>query len=172
MEHPDSVRIPVGVVVERRRGSTPWAEWVWRAAAVLTEVPDAAPWTLLRDEGEAALFYAGAAEIVLFPTDTDNYRHNLQQATPLVWVVLRPDEGAPQGWRLQTATVDAGEAHLYADSGNDLLEALPLPAPLAAVLAEYVATHHRDRGFHKRRRDRADPESLAHRPRGVPEEWE
>lgn len=161
--HPDSVTVPVGVVVERRRGVTPWADWVWRPCSVLLDLPDAEPWTLLRDEGEAALFYAGAADLTLYPTDTDNYRHTLQQDPPRLWAVLRPSESAPQGWRLQAVTVDAGEAEMYGGSAADMMEALPLPAPLVALLRDYVARHHKDRGFHKRRRDRADPEAMARR---------
>jgi hypothetical protein len=170
--HPDSVTVPVGVVVERRRGATPWAEWVWRPVAVLLDLPEAAPWTVLRDEGEAALFYAGSADITLFPTDTDNYRHTLQQEPPLLWVVLRPDPSAPVGWRLQAVTVDAGEAEIYGESPADLLEALPLPAPLVALLEDYVARHHKERIFHKRKRDRANPEALAQRRPGGAEEAE
>jgi hypothetical protein len=168
--HPDSVTVPVGVVVERRRGATPWADWVWRPAAVLLDLPEAEPWTLLRDEGDAALFYAGAADLTLYPTDTDNYRHTLQQEPPRLWAVLRPSDGAPQGWRLQAVTVDAGEAEIHAESATDVVEALPLPPPLVALLEDYVARHHKDRGFHKRRRDRADPEAMARRARMAEDE--
>jgi hypothetical protein len=40
------------------------------------------------------------------------------------------------------------------------------------LLEDYIARHHKDRGFHKRKRDRADPEALARRPRGGVEEDE
>jgi hypothetical protein len=169
IDHPDSLRLPVGVVVERRPATSPWAEWVWKPAAVLLDLPEVPPWTLLREEGGVALFYAGAADITLFPTDTDNYRHALQQTPPRLWVVLRPDAAAPQGWRLQAATVDAGEAEIYAESPSDLTEPLPMPPALAEVVEAYVARYHKERIFHKRRRDRADPEALARRPAGAEE---
>ncbi len=171
-EHRDSQRVPVGVVVERRRGVTPWSDWVWRPVAVLLDLPDAEAWTVLRDEGDATLFYAGAADLVLYPTDTDNYRHTLEQAPPRLWVVLQPAESTPLGWRLQAVTVDAGEAELHGESASAVMEALPLPAPLVVLLEDYIARHHKDRGFHKRKRDRADPEALARRPRGGVEEDE
>ena len=81
-------------------------------------------------------------------------------ASPSVWVVLREGD-APPGLVLHLVTVDAGEAHVYADAGNDLLEALPMPPGLRAVAEAFVAQHHVERRFHKRRRDRADPEALA-----------
>ena len=40
--------------------------------------------------------HAGAAEVALHPTDTDNYIHNLQLDPPRIWVVLRPVPEAPR----------------------------------------------------------------------------
>ncbi|MBU8538558.1 DUF3305 domain-containing protein [Falsiroseomonas tokyonensis] len=161
--NPDSLFIPLAVLVERRPGVTRWAEHAWRAIEVLEEAPEVVPWTLLRQEPDGrAVFFAGSAEVALYPTDTDNYRHNLASAQPLVWVLLRPAE-TPTGWRLQTVTADPGEAHLYADVGQDLLESLPMPPQLQAVMQDFCARHHKERGFWKRKRDQADPEALAHR---------
>ncbi len=162
LEVPGTIRIPLGVVAERRPGVTPWAEFAWSARDVIEDPPEIAPWTVLREEAGRTAFFAGIAEVALHPTDTDNYKHNLEAAEPLVWVVLRP-VGTSPGFALQTVTVDAGEAHLYADTGDDLLEALPMPARLRAQVEAFVAEHHRERGFHKRRRDRADTQSLGRR---------
>ncbi|MGX9962360.1 DUF3305 domain-containing protein [Roseomonas sp. F4] len=167
--NPDSLFIPLAVLVERRPGVTRWAEFAWRAIEVLEEAPDVPPWTVLREEPGRTVFFAGSADVALHPTDTDNYRHNLASAQPLVWVLLRPIEAAP-GFHLQTVTADPGEAHLYADVGQDLLESLPMPPRLLAVMTEFVARHHKERGFWKRKRDQADPEALAHRSRLTGEE--
>jgi hypothetical protein len=160
--NPDSIAIPLAVLVERRPGVTAWAEHAWRVVQVLEEAPAMAPWTLLRDDGERALFFAGTAEALLHPTDTENYKHNIEAAQPLVWVALRPVEAAP-GFMLQAVTVDPGEAHLHADAGSDLVEALPMPPGLLEVTRAFVAKHHKQREFHKRKRDRADPQALARR---------
>ena len=164
LEVPGTIRIPVGVVAERRPGVTAWADHAWSAREVLEEAPDLAPWTVLREEAGRTLFFAGSTDIALHPTDTDNYIHNLQQAMPCVWVVLRPVDDAP-GFFLQTVTVDAGEAQLFAESGNDLLEALPLSPRLRLIVERFVAEHHKQREFHKRKRDRADMDSLGRRSR-------
>jgi hypothetical protein len=163
--NPRAVRLPVAVLAERRPGVTRWEAEVWQAVEVLEQAPPVPPWTLLREQDGRALFFAGTAEVALFPTDTANYKHNLEAAQPLVWVTLRRSE-APPGVVLQTVTVDPGEAHLYADSGNDLLEALPMPPGLREATAAFVAEHHQEREFHKRKRDRADPQALARRGPG------
>ncbi|MGG5807860.1 DUF3305 domain-containing protein [Falsiroseomonas sp. CW058] len=162
---PDALFLPVGVLVERRPAVSRWADHVWRAVEVLEDAPEVPPWTVLREEAGRTLFFAGLAEVELHPTDTSNYKHNLEAATPLVWVILRPAAETPSGWRLQTVTVDPGEAHVHADVGADLLESLPMPPGLRAVTAGFVARHHKERGFWKRKRDQADPEALARRPR-------
>lgn len=160
--NPKSLRIPVAVLAERRPGVTQWAEHVWRVVEVLEAAPPVPDWTVLREEPGRTLFFAGAAEVALHPTDTSNYKHNLEAATPLVWVALRP-ASTPAGFALQTVTVDPGEAHLHADTGNDLVESLPMPAGLRAATEAFVAAHHVERQFYKRKRDKADPQALARR---------
>lgn len=168
-DNPDTLRIPLAVLAERRPGVTKWAEQVWRAAELLEHAPPVPPWTLLRQEDGRAIFFAGVADVALHPTDTANYKHNLEAAQPLAWVLLRPVEAAP-GLALHTITIDPGEAHIHADVGQDLLEALPMPPGLRAIAEDFVARHHRERGFYKRRRDQADPEALARRAPGLDDE--
>jgi hypothetical protein len=160
--NPNSLRIPVGVLAERRPAVTKWADDVWRVVEVLEDAPPVPPWTLLREEAGRSLFFVGVAEVVLHPTDTSNYKHNMEAAQPLVWVALRP-AATPSGFTLQTVTVDPGEAHLHADTGNDLLESLPMPPGLLAATEDFIARHHVERQFYKRKRDKADPEALARR---------
>lgn len=173
---PDSLRVPIWVVVERRPGVTRWAEEVWRVVDTVEEAPPGlAPWTTLREEGPGGrtLYLAGPVEVAFHPSDTANVKHNLEGPDPRVWVVLRPAAAAdaPPGMRLHAATADGAEAQLYAEVGvgGDLLESLPMPPGLRATAEAYVAQHHRERGHHKRKRDRADPEALAARRPGGPD---
>ena len=53
---------------------------------MLGGLPDADPWTKPANEEETVTFYAGAAEIELYRTETENYRNNLVSAAPSVWV--------------------------------------------------------------------------------------
>ena len=82
-------RIPVGVVVERRKAKSPWLDVLWRPVSILAGQPSAAPWTPISAEAETTMFYAGEAAIELHRTETTNYRDNLASGAPALWVVLR-----------------------------------------------------------------------------------
>ena len=62
-------RIPVGVVVERRKAASPWIDFTWKPVAVLAGEPEASPWTRLSEDADAVTFYAGAAQIELLAHD-------------------------------------------------------------------------------------------------------
>jgi len=155
-------RIPVGVIVERRKATSPWIEHVWRPVSVLTGQPEAAPWTTLAEEGDSVTFYAGAADIELYRSETTYYRDNLACGEPALWVVLRPT-GAEPPYDLVTVTANPAEGEAMTEPGTDLVETVPMPEPICAAVAAFVAEHHVEQVFFKRKRDSADPESLARR---------
>src|SRR5260370_13954207 len=92
---PALARILVGVVVERRRATSPWIDFTWQPVMALPGRPDAAPWTVLSSDAEIATFYAGSTEIALYRTESGNYRDNLACGVPLLWVALRPTRLEP-----------------------------------------------------------------------------
>lgn len=161
MSTPPLVRIPVGVVVERRKASNPWIDFTWRPVEVLDGQPEAAPWTALSQDAETTTFYAGAAEIALHRSDTGYYRDNLA-AKATLWVALRPT-GVEPPYELLAVTADPDEGEAFTQAGNDLVEAVPMPERIRATVAAFVAEHHVEQEFFKRKRDRADPEALARR---------
>jgi hypothetical protein len=59
--------IPVGVVVERRKAKSVWADFLWRPVSVFVGKPVAAPWTPLDTRANTTLFFAG--EAVPMPPD-------------------------------------------------------------------------------------------------------
>lgn len=154
-------RIAVGVVVERCKALSPWIDFTWRPVTALPGLPDAAPWTRLSAHGEDATFYAGAAEIELYPTETANYRDNLA-AGPQLWVALRPTGFEPP-FELFGVTADPAEGEAWTQSGTDLVDVVPMPDSVRAAIEAFVAEHHVERPFVKRKRDRADPNALARR---------
>jgi Protein of unknown function (DUF3305) len=156
------VRIPVGVVVERLKASSPWLDYLWRPVSVLAGEPSAAPWTPLGPEGDATTFYAGAAVIELHRTETANYQSNLASGAPALWVILRP-AGAEPPYQLLAVTADPAEGEAFTEAGNDLVETVPMPEIVAERLRAFILEHHVDRPFFKRQRDRVDPEALTRR---------
>jgi len=156
------LRIPVGVVVERRKASSRWADVVWRPVTLLAGLPDATPWTVLATEGETVTFYAGAVEIELYRSDTENYRRNLESGSPSVWVALQPTANDPP-YEIAAVTADPAEAEGLTESAQAIVEAVVMPESLRDAVAVFVAEHHVERIFEKRTRDRANPEALARR---------
>jgi len=154
--------IAVGVVVERRKAKSPWADFVWRPVAVLPGVPDAAPWTALDGDADRANFYGGAATIALHRSDTSGYRDNLACSAPSLWVVLRPTGREPP-YEIAAVTADPGEGEAFTESAADIVETVPMPEQVRTALADFVAWHHVEHPFVKRKRDRADPEAFARR---------
>jgi len=154
--------IPVGVVVERRKAASQWVDYLWRPIAVLPGEPAAKPWTKLSEDKEVVTFYAGAALIELHRTETTNYRDNLASGSPGLWVVLR-QTGSEPPYKVFTVTADPAEGEAMTEAGNDLVDQVPMPAPIHAAIEAFVAEHHVEREFIKRKRDRADPEAMARR---------
>ena len=71
------VRIPVGVVIERRKAKSAWADFVWRPVAVLPARPGGRAVDCTERDADCMNFYAGAAEIELHRSDACGYRDNL-----------------------------------------------------------------------------------------------
>src|SRR5712671_4719356 len=86
----------VGVVVRRRSIDNPWIDELWSPALILDEVPSTAPWTALSTEADATTYDAGAASIDLFSAETANYRDNLADGAPRIWVALRRRDGGAE----------------------------------------------------------------------------
>jgi hypothetical protein len=147
--------IPVGVVVERRKATSPWLDFVWQPVAVLPGVPAAEPWTALGPVGDTASFFAGTATVQLYRTETANYIDNLTSDTPRLWVVLRPTERQPP-YELVAVTADPAEGEAYTEAGNDLVDTVTMPAEIRDALDAFVAEHHVARPFFKRQRDRVE----------------
>lgn len=163
--------IPVGIIVERSKGTTPWAEFYWRAVGVLPGQPDTPPWSILSDDGERVTFYAGTADVALHHTETGFYRDNLNSGAPALWVALRAADSEPP-FTVAAVTADPAEGESFTEAGTDLVEQVPMPPPIQQVVAAFVAEHHVEQTFYKRKRDRANPEAMARRDRTSGENFE
>jgi len=159
---PPLATIAVGVIVERSKSISKWTDFYWRPVSVLAGMPDTAPWTKLSDDGERATFYAGSALIELYRTETPYYRSNLESGAPALWVALRPTQSDPP-YAVAVVTADPAEGESLTETATDLIEQVPMPQPIQDIVADFIAKHHVEQPFVKRKRDRADPETLARR---------
>ncbi|MCF2523135.1 DUF3305 domain-containing protein [Bradyrhizobium sp. G127] len=145
----------VGVVLRRRVIDNPWIDHMWSPVTVLDDVPATAPWTVLSQDADATLYYAGRATIDLFSADTANYRDNLADGTPLIWVALRRQDGGAE-LELTKVTADPTEGEAMFESGTDVIGTVPMPPDIASWVAAFVDEFHVEQVFHKRKRDRAN----------------
>jgi len=124
-------------------------------------IPGAAPcgeWKEIARGDGWVRFHAGSLELELFRKETEGYKHNLSLEQPSVFIVLREgDEDDPQEITPFLATVCPYEAQDYMDSGEDIVEQVPMPDSVAAWLAVFIEAHHVDEPFKKRKLKPFDP---------------
>lgn len=143
--------IPLGIVVRRLPGSTRWNTFFWKVSAVL---PAASPahWVELRRVGEAVEYHAATLPLTLYRTDTEAYLQGLSAREPSIYIVSREGEGdAPLDFVVATAS--PFEAQDYADTGEEQVDKVTMPAGLIAWVRDFITCHHQEETFVKRRRD-------------------
>ena len=153
--YPASETIPVGVVMRRSAGVTRWVQWAWKAVDILPGA-GAADWKPLRADGDVSEFHAGTRPLTLYRSDTEAYVHELGSREPSVYVVLRRRAAAGDlPLELVLVTASPYEAQDYEDSGEDIVEKVAMPQGMREWVRSYIARHHEEEAFIKRRRDRA-----------------
>lgn len=144
-------KIPVGVVVERRPAANRWRDYAWRAVEAMVDGPDSG-WRLLARDHGVGRYYAGGLTIELFRKETEGYKRNLSMDVPRIWVVLR--SAWHDGETVMApfhVTVCPYEAESYELSGDDQVEAVPMPPEVGAVVQAFVERFHVDEPFLKRK---------------------
>ena len=146
--------MPVGVVVRKEPSISRWAKWVWKATAVL---PGAGPadWRELRRDGETVEYHAATRMLELHGSDTEAYVHGLNADVPSLYVVMREAGGKTEGpFDVVLVTASPYEAQDYSDTGEEIVEKVPMTHGLVAWISEFVEQFHEEQVFVKRKRDR------------------
>lgn len=144
----------VGAVVRRSPGVTRWVKEIWKPVAVIPGAPDAF-WKELVREGDVVDYHAGTVTMELFRADVEGYLVSLNMAVPSIWIIMDRDvtSQSPSGWVVSTITASAHEALDALDSGESIVEAVPIPESMAAWIKEFIDMHYIEEPFKKRRRD-------------------
>lgn len=158
-------RFEVGIIVVKRKLKGLWASHAWLPVSALPAIPTTEPWTRLSATPEEETFYAGAYEISLHPAETSHYRDNLISGRPSLWVALR--QTGEDAYEIASVTADPYEGESMAEGIGEVVEAVPMPAEIQAKVAAFFEAFHVEQVFHKRKRDRADPEALARQGSGT-----
>lgn len=144
--------LPLGVVLKRSPGVTRWQAWSWTASAVLPGAADAS-WKELRSEDGTTEFHAATLPLELHGSEAEAYLHGLTAVEPSIYIVMRPGSGeTPLDVMLVTAS--PYEAQDYCDSGEEIVEKVPMTAALRQYVQEFVDTHYKQEDFKKRKRDK------------------
>ncbi len=146
-----SIEMPLGVVIRKSPGVTRWAAWSWRAVGVLPGA-GAADWNELRREGAVVEYHAATLPLTLWADETEAYLVNLNDRIPSVYLVMREegDDDRPLVPVLVTASPYEGQD--YADTGEEIVEKIPMTPGLIAWVREFAQAHHQEDVFVKRRR--------------------
>jgi hypothetical protein len=80
----------------------------------------------------------------------------------MLWVALRRT-GVEPPYEIFAVTADPAEGESLTESGSDVVEVVAMPDAVRAIIEAFVAEHHVERPFSKRKLDRPDPEALARR---------
>ena len=149
--------MPIGIVIRVSPGVTRWASWNRRVVGVLPGSGDA-HWREIRREGPVIEYHAGTLPLELYRSDTEAYKQGLSARTPSLFVVMRESVSGinsdAQDLELILVTASPFEAQDYMDSGEEIVEPVPMPPAVIAWIREFSDFHHTDEGFYKRQRDR------------------
>ena len=105
----------------------------------------------------------GDTDIVLHRKDTAGVALNLT-GDAVLYVVMRADEGGTP--RVHLVTASDYEAQDHTDAGEDEVERVPMPAAIREPIEAFLARHHVEEPFHKRKRkkDRPEDEKFGRQP--------
>lgn len=152
---PGAECVRLAVIVERRESGHPWQAHAWLPVEVRPVVAESSAWRLLAEGPGWRRYLAATLPLELFPRETEAYRINLTSAQPVVYVILRPNEGG-EGSEVEPflITVSADEVQEYLDAGDDIVEGVAMPSAVRAWVEDFVARHHKEAPFEKRARRR------------------
>lgn len=146
------LRISVGVIGEKRKASSPWADDYWVPVAVVEGEMGHAAGDVIRQSEKATAYFMGMAEIYCHAAETEAYIYNFDSVMPAVYVVLRRDEDGPMPWLVHKVTVSPYEAQDFGDNAEDIIERVQMPDGIAQVLTGFIDRHHVEQPFKKRKR--------------------
>jgi hypothetical protein len=154
----------IGVLATLRPPATKWGTAALKPCAVLWPAPDLTRGSVVAAEGAVETRYLGDHGLTFHSGDTGHQQDNLASANPSVWVILA-DADDPDRAAVRLVTVDPYEGGGMADDPGLVVEAVPLPTALAGEMAAFIAAHHVEIPFRKRKRSPATAPTDPRAPR-------
>lgn len=140
----------IGVIMQRRRANSRWADVVWEPFAV---VPSPASGTkLLFEQPGLAQWLHDGLKIELHRDEDEGYYLNLTAPDPRVFVLWRM-EGDDAALPVQV-TVSSEEASRWLDGGHSV-DGVKMPREIFVWVGEYVEKNYRPKPPEKRIKPRS-----------------
>ena len=146
--------VPLGVVIERREIDHAWQSHTWVPIAVIPGAAATDGWRELA-QGEGWIrYHVATLAMELHRKETEAYRANLSSARPAVFVMLAETDEMDAEHEVEATLLTASpyEAQDYLDSGEIIVEGVPMPDGVIAFVQAFVDRHHVDEPFVKRKR--------------------
>ncbi|MGF1651603.1 MAG: DUF3305 domain-containing protein [Hyphomicrobiaceae bacterium] len=157
---PNSLIVQLGIVVARQKLDHPWESERWRPHSVFLDPPETRGWRELVRGRDFVQYHAANVAVELHRKETAGYQVNLSNGEPSVYVILRetvaPNARFPVS--VHTATLSPFEAQAHGYGSDEIVEGVAMPERLRALVEDFIAEHHREERFIKRRRDRSERE--------------
>jgi len=155
--------MPLGVLVEKRKIDHPWQEYAWHVFGVLPGARDDADWETVSSDEKQTVYLAKTMSVDLYQRETEGYKNNLESGQPAIFVVLRQgeeeDDREVEPFLITACPYEAAD---YLESGEEIVEAVPMPDGVHIWVENFVREHHVEQKFKKRRLRRQD-DGLARR---------
>jgi hypothetical protein len=153
-------RFAVAVLMERRRGVTPWQAHAWvpvgLIAGAVAEGAVGVPLAMPADGDVLRELWRGL-DVRLHRDEVESYYHNLVSPTPLAFVIMR--EGAADHRAPAIVTLCFDEANAYVE-GDDQVESVPMPPELVQWLEHFVVDNYvPERRTRRERKAWTDPKT-------------
>lgn len=151
-----AVSVQIGVIVAREEIANAWQDHRWRPVAVIFDAPPIEDWRETERIGSTVLFHAATLPLELHRKETPGYLENFRNDEPAIWIVMRHDAFSSDRHPVTVHAVSASphDVQAYGETDQESIHSLPMPAPLQALVKDFIARHHVDQPFVKRQRER------------------
>jgi len=153
------ISIPLGIVLEKRKSTHPWGDWIWRPVSVLPGAGAIANWVLIHGGDGVEHFHIATLPLTLHRKETEAFKINIESGEPHLYVVLREnEEDSEHPLSAHVVTASPYDAQDYMDTSEDIIEKVPMPDSVLEWIKAFIDEHHVEETFKKRRRDKLNIE--------------
>lgn len=136
-----SLAIPLGIVVACEKVVHPIADVRWRAVDVMLDPPSRSDWRELSRGPGYQHYHAATLPLVLSAQNLMDYRVNLANGVPSVYVVVQARPGASADTPIDVRAISASPfaAELFSDDSRARVERVAMPRGLVVAVEQFIA---------------------------------